>query len=1559
MVRIHHLLSLILFTFLLCLTLGDQLQANLHSRARVQGSQEEKTKAEARNIAEKKAAQDQVNEEEKKKVDQFNKAAEDQEEKNEKFIQHCKREEREAEEARRKASVEAKAEVEIINEEYDKAKKDENKVNKVNTICNIEFNSETDHADCSGLISSTPTISTYDVLAWDTYKASLSTIPKSSTTDLEYFNITMPLPKEKIELLKFPTAIPKCWSIIKQCIPTIDHFTPAEALVDGMKDGSNPDDQSNTGLGPLLKSFGIIDMMNNKLESLSLANMLPDKMKGIAPMLENIVGPKKLYDLNVKPLLENTNSLWGDRLFDQVCGFFPGILPPIAPRETKSKFGPHVLVPQLPILPNKIRFPIGELTLTKEGGLHISESMYKMLLQFGPMLPGIKVMGTEMKLDTVLKMVCSNGNCPSSLAKMIMELVPGDMFKGMEREPTSFTDLINYLINKYTGGKISLGTNVQLPPPLSMLWGETLLNKHGPESCTLSAFPMQNTIEYHYDDASIVKQYCNLANYIWCNGKPNTCDRPGGAIFAHSTGALSLLKGLENGDCRNDMKINIIDAPLKGISLLELLHRRDELWCARSHNDDKYFDDFWNDIIKVTPVCGNKGKSFISRFGTSIGGLLSTLGSSFKETGVDIISVGYEKTSKDLSDEATISLIDSMDTSGHYDLRSRTYKQQQAFIALFHNLPEGNKATINKKHDIMKSFSLLETKHKLHAISLFRRLDIEDQKRNLPKGAIDEDAEKAMENINFDDWSKDDQNMLINLFERQAFEKDNINYQKRERMEEIKLKNFVHPPSYLVEGVSFIQEKSNLRKKRQLLTKRLGTDLSKLKRRGWFKKTVRSASKVVTKTVKAVVNFVVPHIKTAAQWINENAIKPTVAFTKKYIIEPAANFLNNCVSFFKGLVSFNPRETIAGIIRNVICGKSGVKHKIAWGTSNKNVASIDLGLVDKAITDGVSKIKDFMASNFNDPDFGLQLEEILEHLKKLSPSRMALTTLSETAKKHTLGIHCGGSFLGLPLPKPIPPDTNLFGKLWTPNILKDITSMVSENLNKNKLLMGVKNAIGSCGATMMVDKAFPWMMNAIPGIAECVPILIEPWLNEDSTNGISETRSCGDSIKFGDQKASKLASSSFIETSELRLLSKRSTTRKKGVFTLPAAPPVIIKPQSAKEEEETIQKNAASKVIEIDDASITGRCLPKESSSLLEIDSTATKAASTKRTSGCMGTDSGCGPGGLMIVVSGDACINMKDKESCVSSKTACKWEENKKLGHIPATIFPDFLPDLREFALEQEESLKSIHQINLEKECNVNYIPHDEPSNHNGGYNPIVLTDEGFLVMPNSKKYLSNCNYLNTMGISGNDPSSGCAPHCWMGFRLLELQQMRNSLTLPDPLPEPLTRPPLPEVKPGDNYNENQKPIVDGQLNENTKDLWTADPNCIMVNDPYDQRGYYGYIVDVDDFNNPKDISSGIRELIGLISMIDMHPSIPADAKDVLKKCEPRMKNVMRDFMLPVCNEKCQIKKPCQSWCREFKSDCLSHPAVVEILTQVIDGNSPMRNMALSMLGKKEGRRK
>lgn len=200
-------------------------------------------------------------------------------------------------------------------------------------------------------------------------------------------------------------------------------------------------------------------------------------------------------------------------------------------------------------------------------------------------------------------------------------------------------------------------------------------------------------------------------------------------------------------------------------------------------------------------------------------------------------------------------------------------------------------------------------------------------------------------------------------------------------------------------------------------------------------------------------------------------------------------------------------------------------HRIAWGTSSKKLATLEsIGIVDGAIANAMTKIEQAIATTFNDPDFALKLESILDHLKKLAPSRMRETTLAATAEKFAAGVHCGASFHGIWFKSAnatLVGDSagDLFASMWTPNILTDITSLSRETLNKNALMLGVKKFIGSCGATAFVDKAYPWIMNAVTKLDECVAPLLEPWLNEDATNGIIETRSCGNSKTYGRLKA--------------------------------------------------------------------------------------------------------------------------------------------------------------------------------------------------------------------------------------------------------------------------------------------------------------------------------------------------------------------------------------------------------------------------------------------------------
>ena len=100
----------------------------------------------------------------------------------------------------------------------------------------------------------------------------------------------------------------------------------------------------------------------------------------------------------------------------------------------------------------------------------------------------------------------------------------------------------------------------------------------------------------------------------------------------------------------------------------------------------------------------------------------------------------------------------------------------------------------------------------------------------------------------------------------------------------------------------------------------------------------------------------------------------------------------------------------------------------------------------------------------------------------------------------------------------------------------------------------------------------------------------------------------------------------------------------------------------------------------------------------------------------------------------------------------------------------------------------------------------------------------------PSGKKYVSACNYLNTMGSSGNAPSRGCAPHCWMGFRMLELAQMRDVLPTPPALHlNNITKIPV-------RVSNNDDVLVAAVVEDGTKETWTADPFCIKMNDPFNQ---------------------------------------------------------------------------------------------------------------------------
>ena len=182
----------------------------------------------------------------------------------------------------------------------------------IKMMCLTKFNPSKEHVDCSGLMSKPPIINVYDLTAWDAWSGGEEGGEKTKMERPPFL--------ERFDILKYPTAIPKCWSYLEACIPGIQHFAPSAAAVsedEEEKEDDNKDGLRNEGLGPLLERFGVMSLMENKLKGMTLESMLPASASKMAPSLEILMGPQKLFDLNVRPLLENTNDMWGERLFDQ------------------------------------------------------------------------------------------------------------------------------------------------------------------------------------------------------------------------------------------------------------------------------------------------------------------------------------------------------------------------------------------------------------------------------------------------------------------------------------------------------------------------------------------------------------------------------------------------------------------------------------------------------------------------------------------------------------------------------------------------------------------------------------------------------------------------------------------------------------------------------------------------------------------------------------------------------------------------------------------------------------------------------------------------------------------------------------------------------------------------------------------------------------------------------------------------------------------------------------------------------------------------------------------
>jgi hypothetical protein len=643
------------------------------------------------------------------------------------------------------------------------------------------------------------------------------------------------------------------------------------------------------------------------------------------------------------------------------------------------------------------------------------------------------------------------------------------------------------------------------------------------------------------------------------------------------------------------------------------------------------------------------------------------------------------------------------------------------------------------------------------------------------------------------------------------------------------------------------------------------------------------------------VAYVVPKMKSAAEWLHDNALRPTGEFLREYVVGPAANYINNMVQFFQGLVTFNPRKSIAEVIKHAICGRSGVPHAIAWGTSSKKLATLEsIGILNGAIANAVTKIQDSIAVSFNDPNFALKLETVLGHFKKLAPSQLRETTLAATAEKFAAGMHCGASFHGIwsnstpanYAKSGIYGPGGIFASMWTPNILADITSLSRETLNKNALMLGVKEFIGSCGATAFVDKAYPWIMNDLTKLDECVAPLIEPWLNEDATNGIIETRSCGNSEAFGRLKA-HVSLDSYPEVSQ-----ELNMTKMRETMLLDLSP----------DETEVV----------------SGRCVSAGND---EEKDAACKHFTTRAT-----------------------CERETNEEIL---HVVCRWADNGAMmsisGGLSHTSFPPVVPSLRAEA-ERNVAVEHIVEKRLNASCDTLSLDYTKQIQL-GGYDPLVLADEGFLPIPSAARYISACNYLNTMGIGGNQPQNGCAPKCWMAFRIQALRKRHGGLPLP----------PLEDETPAA-FNQSTGDIVEDVAVEDEvleNETTVPDMRCVKLQDPYTSAEYVGAVLDDEFQGEGLKVSAGVTQLASFLPMISLHPDIPSKARASLKACIPSLRKPLRDFMMPRCTEHCQVAYPCTSWCHAVRDECFHNNDTQSVILDIIQGDgSRIGTVTKSMIG-------
>ena len=231
------------------------------------------------------------------------------------------------------------------------------------------------------------------------------------------------------------------------------------------------------------------------------------------------------------------------------------------------------------------------------------------------------------------------------------------------------------------------------------------------------------------------------------------------------------------------------------------------------------------------------------------------------------------------------------------------------------------------------------------------------------------------------------------------------------------------------------------------------------------------------------------------------------------------------------------------------------------------------------------------------------------------------------------------------------------------------------------------------------------------------------------------------------------------------------------------------------------------------------------------------------------------------------------------------------------------------------------------------------------GGYDPLVLAEEGFLPIPSAARYISACNYLNTMGIGGNQPENGCAPKCWMEFRIQALRKIHGGLPLP-PFEE---EPPM-------TVNRTMMGVVEEITVEDEgfgNETAVPDARCVPLYDPYTSTAYVGAVLDDKFQGDGAKVSAGVTQLASLLPMISLHPDIPSEARASLRACIPSLRKPLRDFMMPQCTKRCQVAYPCTTWCHDVRDECFQHNDTQSVIADIIQGGaSRIGAVTKSMVG-------